>query len=56
MNYLLRDIDNKKQSFNIVNDKYSDLKIDDRIISIDKSVFNKIASNQVLTNFLLLNN
>ena len=55
INYLLRNT-NKKESCNIINNSYSGLQLNDRIISINKTVFNKIASHNLLTNILLSNN
>jgi hypothetical protein len=55
INYLLRET-HENQSCNIVNNQYSGLKLNDRVISINKTVFNKIASHSLLTNFLLSDN
>ncbi len=54
LNFLLRGDDFNSQSLNIVNDHYKGVKLNDRIISINKNVFNKVASNHVLTKHLLL--
>lgn len=56
INYIVRNDNNKDISCRIVNDNYLDFKLNDKIISISKSVFNKIASNRTLTDFLILNN
>lgn len=55
INYLFRE-SNKNVSCNIINNQYSGLKSKDRIISINKTVFNKIASHNLFTRMLLLEN
>ena len=55
INYLLRSTNNK-ESCDIISHSYSGLKLNDRIISINKSVFNKIASHRLLTGILLADN
>ena len=55
INYLLRTT-NETESCNIIGSQFSDIKLNDRIVSIKKSVFNKIASHKTLTNILLSEN
>jgi ATP/ADP translocase len=56
LNYILRNGDDKNVSCNIVNETFNGFIEKDKIISIGKSVFSKIASNHRLTDFLILNN
>lgn len=55
IHYLLRNT-NKIESCNIINHSYSGLQLNDRVISVNKTVFNKIASHKLLTSILLSNN